>query len=122
MRRPWTDDEIETVRINYPNWPAWLIAHLINRSERAVYMQADAMGLKKADDFFATLYSGRLCQDDPRGRGTRFQKGRKPEEARNYQPIGTLRVCRDGYLERKVSDDQSTYPARRWRAEHLRVW
>jgi hypothetical protein len=40
----------------------------------------------------------------------------------NYVPIGTLRVSKDGYLERKVTDDQSLYPARRWHFVHRIVW
>lgn len=52
---------------------------------------------------------------------TQFKKGRPPEEARNYQPIGSVRVSKDGYLERKVTDDHPT-PARRWVGEHRLVW
>ena len=51
---------------------------------------------------------------------TRF-KPRKPEESRNYRPIGSLRVSKDGYLERKVTDDHPV-PARRWVAVHRLVW
>lgn len=58
----------------------------------------------------------------PNSRRTQFRKGRKPEEARNYQPIGSLRICADGWLERKVTDDQSIVPARRWVAVHRLVW
>jgi len=31
-------------------------------------------------------------------------------------------MSRDGYLERKVSDDRSIQPARRWVAAHRLVW
>lgn len=40
----------------------------------------------------------------------------------NYVPIGTLRVSKDGYLERKMNDDPNIYPARRWVAVHRLVW
>lgn len=53
---------------------------------------------------------------------TQFKKGRAPEEARNYKPIGSLRVTRDGILEQKVSDDPSIYPARRWVSVARLVW
>jgi hypothetical protein len=53
---------------------------------------------------------------------TRFKKGRAAQEARNYVPIGTLRLSKDGYLERKVTDDPSLVPARRWVAEARLVW
>jgi hypothetical protein len=55
-------------------------------------------------------------------RRTQFRKGRKAEESRNYVPLGSLRVCADGYLERKVTDDPSIVPARRWVAVHRIVW
>jgi hypothetical protein len=58
----------------------------------------------------------------PNSRRTQFAKGRKAEEARNYVPIGSLRICADGYLERKVTDDPSIVPARRWVAVHRLVW
>lgn len=58
----------------------------------------------------------------PNSRRTQFRKGRKPQEARNYVPIGSLRICADGYLERKVTDDPKLVPARRWVAVHRLVW
>lgn len=40
----------------------------------------------------------------------------------NYVPIGTQRInSKDGYLERKVTDDHPV-PARRWVAVHRLVW
>lgn len=50
-----------------------------------------------------------------------FKAGRKPEEAANYLPIGTVRRSKDGYWVRKVTDD-GPYPARRWVGVHRLVW
>jgi hypothetical protein len=58
----------------------------------------------------------------PNSRRTQFRVGRKPEEARNYRPIGSLRINADGILERKVSDDPSIVPARRWVSVARLVW
>lgn len=55
-------------------------------------------------------------------KATQFKAGRPAHEAANYLPIGSLRVCRDGYLERKVTDDPGLFPARRWVAVHRLVW
>lgn len=52
---------------------------------------------------------------------TQFKAGRPPHECRNYRPIGSLRLSKDGYLERKVTDDHPV-PARRWVAVHRLVW
>jgi len=52
---------------------------------------------------------------------TQFKAGRPPQESRNYRPIGSLRVSKEGYLERKVTDDHPV-PARRWVGVHRLVW
>lgn len=52
---------------------------------------------------------------------TSFKKGRKPEEARNYRPIGSVRRSKYGYWERKVTDG-GAYTARRWVGVHRLAW
>lgn len=53
---------------------------------------------------------------------TSFKKGNMSGAAQhNYKPIGSTRISKDGYLERKVTDDHPT-PARRWVGEHRLVW
>lgn len=50
-----------------------------------------------------------------------FKKGeRRGVATALYKPIGTERVTRDGYRERKVNDDLPLN--RRWRAVHLVEW
>ncbi|WP_108258988.1 HNH endonuclease [Mangrovicoccus ximenensis] len=50
-----------------------------------------------------------------------FKPGvRQGVATRLYKPIGTERVTRDGYLERKINDDLPLQ--RRWRAVHLIRW
>jgi hypothetical protein len=44
---------------------------------------------------------------------TMFKKGNKPH---NYKPVGSERVTKDGYLERKVAEPKT------WRAVHVLVW
>lgn len=52
---------------------------------------------------------------------TQFRKGeRRGVAVRLYQPVGTERVSKDGYLERKVNDDLPLQA--RWRAVHRIVW
>lgn len=53
---------------------------------------------------------------------TQFKPGRPAHEARNYCPIGSLRTSKDGYIERKVTDDPSVVPARRWVGVHRLIW
>jgi hypothetical protein len=50
-----------------------------------------------------------------------FKPGvRRGVATRLYKPIGTERLSREGYLERKVNDDLPLQ--RRWRAVHLIEW
>lgn len=113
--RAWTADEDETLRINWPRFPAFLIAHVLGRGRASGYRRAHQLGLKKADDFetqpLASLWNG---TDDPRSIAARFRPGSVPEnkglkrpgwapgrmaatqfkkarpasESRNYVPIG----------------------------------
>lgn len=145
MKRSWESHEVETVRQLYPNSGTAEIAAALGRSVESVFRIAYKLGLRKSADFLASPASGRL--DGLRGSASRFQpgqsswnaglkgwdaggrcretqfkKGRPPEKAHNYQPIGTERVNHDGYLERKVTDDPSLMPARRWVPVHRLVW
>lgn len=52
---------------------------------------------------------------------TRFQKGQRRGRANHlYKPIGTERISKDGYLERKIHDGLPLQS--RWRAVHLIRW
>jgi hypothetical protein len=104
-RRPWTPEDRAELTRRYPNESTSVIARDLGRGVCAVYATASDMGLKKSPE-----------------QATQFKPGRRPEEARNYRPVGSVRVTRDGYLERKVTDDTSVYPARRWVAVHRLVW
>lgn len=57
----------------------------------------------------------------PNARRTHFRKGsRNGKAALNYKPIGTERVSKDGYRERKIHDG---LPLRsRWKALHRIEW
>lgn len=50
-----------------------------------------------------------------------FRKGERRGVARDlWKPVGTERMSKDGYLERKVNDDLPLQD--RWRAVHLILW
>jgi hypothetical protein len=146
IRRPWTPDELAFLRAHYPDRATAWIAEQLGRPAGSIYQQAAIQGLHKSRAFMASEASGRMQREDHRGRDwqfqpgqtpwnkgshyvaggrsaeTRFKPGRPAHEARNYKPIGSLRITRDGILERKVTDDPAVYPARRWVAVHRLVW
>lgn len=62
------------------------------------------------------------AQSAARCQRTQFQPGKMTGAAQyNYRPVGSLRINRDGLLERKVTDDHPV-PARRWVGVHRLVW
>ncbi|KRG69249.1 hypothetical protein ABB29_12170 [Pseudoxanthomonas dokdonensis] len=145
--RSWTSDQIESLKINFADWPTYLVAFVCGHSYSATAAKAAQLGLKKSAEFLQGPSSGRL--DGKRGSACRFQKGhgtwnkgtkgvtgthpncrrtqfrkgdRRGAASRNYVPIGTTRITRDGMLERKITDDPEIYPARRWVAVSRLVW
>ena len=144
-RRPWTPEALAEVCRRYPHERTADIARDMGRSIGSIHDQANKLGLKKTQKYMREIHGAHIVDagaryrfhaeqspwnkgipgstgNHPNTRRTQFRPGRKPEEARNYRPIGSLRVNKDGYLERKVSDDQSLSPASRWRAFHRLVW
>jgi len=145
-RHRWTLAEVAFLQDRYPVMATAHIAAALGLDERPVYQKAFALGLRKTPEYLASSEAGRW--DGNRGGATRFQKGLTPwnkgkpgatgtqdacratqfkpgrpaSEARNYKPIGSIRISKDGYAERKVTDDPSVYTARRWVAVHRLVW
>ena len=145
-RRAWSEFELAVMRMHYPDTLTRDLAELFSRAEHTVHAKARAMGVRKSQAFLSGPMGHQL--DGHRGKGMRFQKGNKPwsagtkgvagqhensrrtqfakgrpaAEARNYVPIGTLRINVDGYLERKFTDDPALFPVRRWIAVHREVW
>lgn len=131
----WTLSDTQALERLYPDTSNAVLSRVFNRPARAIGLKARSMGLKKSAKFMAEE-SGRIKPgQSPWNKGvkgstgtqagclaTQFRPGRDPSEARNYRPIGSLRITKDGYLEQKVTDDQSVYPARRWVALHRLVW
>jgi hypothetical protein len=150
MKKTWSPDERALLKRDYSNTSTSVLAAQMDRTERSVYQMADKLGLKKSAEYLASVESGRIQRGrvDPRMqatqfkpgqkawnegmkgfcgthencRRTQFKSGRPASEAANYQPIGSERLSKDGYLERKVTDDPSIVPARRWVGVHRLVW
>jgi hypothetical protein len=148
-RTRFSEAEDAVLRRDYPHKQAAEIAKGLGRTLSSIYQRADKLGLEKSRAFYESDRSGRVQRgkQDPRlqatqfkpgqvpankglrrpgwapGRmsETQFKKGRPKSEARNYAPIGTERISKDGYLERKVNDDHPV-PTRRWVAVHRLVW
>lgn len=125
----WSPQDEWIVRHLYATTPASQIGELVGRAPRNVAMKARKMGLRR-DGNAGCFVKGQ----EPPNKGmrrpgwapgrmatTQFRKGeRRGVAAELYQPIGTERVSKDGYLERKVNDGLPLQ--KRWRAVHLLEW
>lgn len=124
-RHRWTEAEIETLRRLYPTHVGRDIAALLGVTLKQVYSKANGLGLNKPGDWIAER--SRRVMEDPShpGRKTWFRPGLvphnkgKPHPARGrsietqfkrgmvphtWRPIGTDRVSKEGYLQRKTAD------------------
>lgn len=145
-KRPWTTAELAVLQARFPHERTADVALALGRSYSTVAQKATALGISKSAAYLASPAAHRT--DGSKGAATRFvpgttpwNKGKpgstgtqpgcratqfKPGEMRgaaqhNYVPIGSLRITKDGYLERKVNDTHPT-PARRWVAVHRLAW
>lgn len=143
-RHRWTEGEIELLTRLYPDTSTANLAKQLGMSINQVYSKANLLGLKKSDAYLASPSACRLRNGDNAGSSTRFQKGhvawnkgmkgldiggretrfkpgnRSGKAVELYRPIGSERLSKDGYLERKINDDMPRQ--KRWRAVHLLVW
>lgn len=146
-RRAWTADEDAVIRMLYPDTPTDAIAAVIERSISSTWQRARKLGLAKDPAYLASEAAGRIRRGEHKGRRCWFKKGHVPANkglrrpgwgpgrmkstqfkkgvrqgiaVKLWKPIGTERVSKDGYRERKINND---FPLqRRWRAVHLLVW
>jgi len=130
MRKKWTDEENELIRIHYPDKRTVDILHLFeNVTVGKLQQHAASIGVKKSEAFMKSPESGRLLKGSKIGLKTQFtnqspgwNKGKKqadymtPEmiektaktrfkkgqDPHNTVPIGTERISKDGYIEVKV--------------------
>jgi hypothetical protein len=145
----WDVDSDALLRELYPDSPSQLLADRFGCTLTSLYQHAYKLGLAKSAEYLASPLSGRTRPDANIGGATRFKRGQMPANKglrrpgwapgrmastqfkkgvmtgaaqHNYVPIGTERISKDGYPERKVSDDPNVCPARRWVAVHRLVW
>lgn len=144
-RYVWTDEAVALLHRIYADTPTDQIAAQIGATPEQVYHKVQRIGLRKSAAYMASAAACRLLKGDNVGAATRFKPGLTPwnkgqkhpstgraidtqfkpgnrsgKALEIYQPIGTERLSKDGYLERKI---HVGWPLqRRWRAVHLLAW
>lgn len=154
----WAAAEDALLRELFPNTPTPELSKRLDRTACSIYHRAYSMGLRKSAEYLASPAACRLRRGDKVGASFRFMAGHVPankglrrpgwgpgrmkatqfkpgalrgKALQNFKPLGTERLSKDGYLERKVHNDipagasrqeANRLRMRRWRAVHLLVW
>jgi hypothetical protein len=147
-RRRWTAEDDAVLRARYAAEPTLLIAQALGRTLLATFNRAQTLGLAKSPEYLSAFWAASGQRAVTAGAATRFARGHVPANkgcahrpgwapgrmragqfrrgerrgvaVRLYQPIGTERISKDGYLQRKTNDDLPLQ--RRWRFVHVLVW
>lgn len=144
-RIAWSPEQKSILISRYANEKTETIAAELGIPLAKVYAMASRCGLKKSTEFLASPAAGRtngkqgtgtrfakghttwnkgmkgLDLAGERGKATQFKKGHRGGKAAElYKPIGTERISKDGYLQRKVNDAMPLQ--KRWRGVHIIVW
>lgn len=135
----WTVEQIDLLRIYYPDMRTCDLAELIGRPRNSIYAKASELKLVKSAAFLASPASGRTSGNQ--GKGARFVKGHQTwNKGMHYQPGGNIRqsqfkkghkphtwhpigyegLTTDGYLRRKMTDTGCT--RRDYVHVHILLW
>lgn len=143
QRTFWKPSEIKFLYKAYPNLSTKELAGRLGRSVSAVYGRAALLGLRKSEEYLAGPEACRLRRGDNVGAASRFRSGHVPANKglrrpgwspgrmaqtqfrpgarpHTWKPVGSTRLTKDGYVQRKVSD--TGYPPRDWKGEHVLLW
>lgn len=143
-RHKWTDEQVAILSSLYPSTRSEYIAKQLGLGVKQIYYKALKLGLKKSAEYLNGAGSGRFHEGHELRSGTQFKPGHKTWNKgmkglniggvetqfkpgnrsgialEMYQPIGTERLSKDGYIQRKVNDDMPIH--RRWRGLHIIKW
>lgn len=157
-KRLWEPEEEALLRELYADTSTAKVAKRLGRPMSGVYARANMLGLRKSEAYLASTDACRLRRDSHPGKATQFKPGQPPfnkglrrpgwgpgrmketqfkkgalsgRARKLLKPVGTERISKDGYLERKTHNDipadatraeANRLRMRRWRAVHLIVW
>ncbi len=146
-RHYWSASDLSEIRRCYPYELTATIAVRLARSRTAVYLEAKKLGLRKSPEFLRSPASGRIQAGSTVGISGRFLPGHPPankglrrpgyapgrmaqtqfkkgilsgRNAKRYAPIGTERLSKDGYRERKITHEGRG--GQRWKSVHALLW
>jgi hypothetical protein len=141
--QPWAAHDLQLLRERYPHEPTAALAARLGRPVGQVYQAAARHGLRKSAEYLSSPAACRLRRGDAVGKPWQFRPGMVPwnkglagstglhpataahhftpgNRPHTWRPVGSTRVSKDGYLQRKRTD--TGYPPRDWVAVHRTVW
>lgn len=137
-RKRLTTEEVKELCELYPNNYAQDLAKKFGCCVKVVYNTASYHGVKKSKEWMAMELSKQAERLRKDGQAHRYKKGSVPKNKgkkmdselyakcaptmfgkghlpHNTQPIGSERLCKDGYVQVK-------YALHKWRAKHILIW
>jgi hypothetical protein len=114
--QPWTEAELAILNELYPTTRTKEIAARLGRNDQSVYNKAFQLKLSKAKDYMSASHGGHLRELVKSGAAKLFPNTHK---FLSY-PIGSERITRDGFIQRKVSDAGNE--SQKWRPVHHLIW
>jgi hypothetical protein len=148
VRQLWSAEEIERLRIVYPDASAAELVRQFKRPLRKILHSAQRYGIHRSPAFMAALHAEQGRRLAQTGVGNRFKPGEAPHNKgqrrpgwsvgrmretqfkpgqmpHNHLPVGTLKFNADGYLRLKVSDIPKNGTGgndKNWVFVHRKVW
>lgn len=130
MNQRWTPEADATLTELYQTLSAGAIGKIMGRTRAGIKGRVHVLGLKKPEGVTNTgrfmpgqgaWNKGKKFDSGGRSHETRFQPGHRGGRAlERYLPVGSERITKDGYIQRKISDDPVFY--KRWRFVHVLEW
>lgn len=130
MNQRWTLEADARLTDLYQTLSAGEIGKLMGRTRTSIKGRVHVLGLKKPEGITnsgrfqpgqVSWNKGKQFDSGGRSHETRFKPGHRGGRAlENYLPVGSERITKDGYIQRKVNDGAVFY--KRWRFVHVLVW
>lgn len=130
MNQRWTPEADALLTALYQTLSAGEIGKLMGRTRTSIKGRVHVLGLKKPEGITnsgrfqpgqVSWNKGKQFDSGGRSHETRFKPGHRSGRAlENYLPVGSERITKDGYIQRKVNDGAVFY--KRWRFVHVLVW
>jgi hypothetical protein len=133
-RHQWTKFELQLLRWTYPHVKTARLIDLLDHPLTAINGKAHQLGIRKTVEYLGSDAACRKIGHHPNSRATQFKKGLVPHNkgvkrpgwhsgrmsetwfkqghrggaaAKNWMPIGTIRVDGEGYLRIKVREGRA---------------